>query len=154
MLSCPGHVNCASLVCKNWSQNLRAGVQALEVDVNPDNELWLAKVEQLQQLTPSLSSCKAHVSCAVGKLDFGTKIKHLSRKLHSIQVTTGTHFYFNLHLPHACMRAAVPTCSTASCQLAAQAFKCWNQKLRLKQPSGQPVAVMPAVIACSTSTWS
>lgn len=66
---------------------MRAGVEALEVDVNPNHELWLAKVEQLQQLTPSLSSCKAHVSSAVSTSEFGAKIKHLSRKLRNIQAS-------------------------------------------------------------------
>lgn len=62
----------------------------LEVDVNPNHDHWVAKVEHLQQLTPRLASCKAHVSSAVSKTEFGTKIQHLARKLQNIQVSSRT----------------------------------------------------------------
>jgi len=83
---CPRHVNSASLVCKTWQQAIPTGVQTLEVDMNPHQEAWHAKVEQLCQLVPSLSSCKAYVSNAVPKTEFAGNIKSLARQLHNIQV--------------------------------------------------------------------
>lgn len=82
----PGNINSACLVCKSWKLGIPGGVQTLELDMNPSQEAWQAKVEQLRELTPSVSSCKAHVSKAVPKLEFGGKIKHLAHKLRNIQV--------------------------------------------------------------------
>jgi hypothetical protein len=83
----PGNINSASLVCKAWKQGIPAGVQALELDMNPSETAWTAKCQQLAALTPSLSSCKAHVSTAVPKLEFGGKIEQLSRQLKHIEVS-------------------------------------------------------------------
>eukprot|EP00879_Flechtneria_rotunda_P024277 GHRR01025729.1.p1 GENE.GHRR01025729.1~~GHRR01025729.1.p1 ORF type:complete len:467 (+),score=150.86 GHRR01025729.1:1156-2556(+) len=85
MFSSSTHVNCALRVCKSWQKGIPAGVQQLELDMNPALDAWHAKVEQLGQLLPTLSSCKAHVSTAVPKLEFGDKIKQLAGKLHNIQ---------------------------------------------------------------------
>lgn len=83
---CPRHVDSASLVCKAWQQAIPTGVQSLEVDMNPHQDAWHAKVEQLGQLVPSLSSCKAYVSNAVPQTEFAENIKQLARQLHNIQV--------------------------------------------------------------------
>jgi hypothetical protein len=50
---------------------------------------FAAKVDQLQRLTPALSSCKAHVSTAVPKGEFGANIRRLASKLVNIQVCVG-----------------------------------------------------------------
>ena len=83
----PSNVNSASLVCKAWKQGIPAGVQTLELDVHPSEPAWAAKCQQLAALTPSLSSCKAYVSTAVPKLEFGGKIEQLARQLKHVEVS-------------------------------------------------------------------
>jgi len=92
----PSNVNSASLVCKAWKQGIPAGVQTLELDVHPSEAAWAAKCQQLAALTPSLSSCKAYVSTAVPKLEFGGKIEQLARQLKHIEVSCQVTKYFAL----------------------------------------------------------
>lgn len=86
LLSCPNQVNSATRVCRTWNQAIPSGVERLELDMNPCNQAWGAKVEQLQRLTPSLSRCKAHVSTAVPRTAFGANLRQLAGKLQNIQV--------------------------------------------------------------------
>lgn len=86
LMSCPNQLSSATRVCKAWKQGIPAGVEKLELDMNPCNQAWGAKVEQLQRLTPSLARCKAHVSTAVPKTAFGANIRQLASKLKNIQV--------------------------------------------------------------------
>lgn len=88
LMSCPNQLNSATRVCKSWNQAIPSGVERLELDMNPCNQAWGAKVEQLQRLTPSLSRCKAHVSTAVPKMTFGANLRQLAEKLQNIQVCT------------------------------------------------------------------
>eukprot|EP00882_Tetradesmus_deserticola_P014241 GHRQ01015137.1.p1 GENE.GHRQ01015137.1~~GHRQ01015137.1.p1 ORF type:complete len:132 (+),score=27.70 GHRQ01015137.1:73-468(+) len=93
----PGTVSNASLVCKGWKQGIPAGVQMLELDMNPSEPAWVAKCQQLASLTPSLSSCKAYVSSAVPKLEFGGKIEQLACQLKHIEVSCRwTHHAWNI----------------------------------------------------------
>jgi hypothetical protein len=86
LMSCTNQLNSATKVCRHWNQAIPSGVERLELDMNPCNQAWGAKVEQLQRLTPSLSRCKAHVSTAVPKMAFGDNIRQLAAKLQNIQV--------------------------------------------------------------------
>jgi hypothetical protein len=86
LMSCPSQLNSATKVCKNWNQSIPSGVERLELDMNPCNQAWGAKVEQLQRFTPNLSRCKAHVGTAVPKMAFGANLRQLATKLHNIQV--------------------------------------------------------------------
>jgi hypothetical protein len=85
-MSCPSQLNSATRVCKNWNQSIPSGVERLELDMNPCNQAWGAKVERLQRFTPHLSRCKAHVGTAVPKMAFGANLRQLATKLHNIQV--------------------------------------------------------------------
>lgn len=85
-MSCTSQLNNATRVCKSWKQSIPSGVERLELDMNPCNQAWGAKVEQLQRFTPNLSRCKAHVGTAVPKIAFGANLRQLATKLHNIQV--------------------------------------------------------------------
>ncbi|WIA18364.1 hypothetical protein OEZ85_009828 [Tetradesmus obliquus] len=103
----PSNVNSASLVCKAWKQGIPAGVQTLELDVHPSEAAWAAKCQQLAALTPSLSSCKAYVSTAVPKLEFGGKIEQLARQLKHIehlnlQLSEGFELWLDSSSGHEC----------------------------------------------------
>lgn len=102
----PSNVNSASLVCKAWKQGIPAGVQTLELDVHPSEAAWAAKCQQLAALTPSLSSCKAYVSTAVPKLEFGGKIEQLAQLKHiehlNLQLSEGFELWLDSSSGHEC----------------------------------------------------
>lgn len=73
-------------MCSGWHRGIAAGVERLELDMNPCAGAFAAKVERLRRLTPSLSACKAHVSAAVPQPDLAANLAQLGSKMQNIQV--------------------------------------------------------------------
>jgi hypothetical protein len=76
------------MVCKQWRSNLAAGVQELHMDMPPDTEAWLSRVQRLGSLLPKLGRCKAHISSAVPVAALASNLRVLGKELANIEVRT------------------------------------------------------------------
>lgn len=88
MFSDPQHLRHATMVCKQWRSNLAAGVQELHMDMPPDTEAWLSRVQRLGSLLPKLGRCRAHISSAVPVAALASNLKVLGEELEHIEVST------------------------------------------------------------------
>lgn len=86
MFSDPQHLRHATMVCKQWRSNLAAGVQELHMDMPPDTEAWLSRVQRLGSLLPKLGRCRAHISSAVPVAALASNLKVLGEELEHIEV--------------------------------------------------------------------